>query len=31
MEFSKYAPAPKDVAEELLKKYKSKAVDEEDA
>jgi elongation factor G len=31
MEFSKYAPAPKDVAEELLKKYKSKAVVEEES
>jgi elongation factor G len=31
MEFSKYAPAPKEVAEELLKKYRSKAADEEDA
>jgi len=29
MEFSKYAPAPKEVTEELLKKYKSKAADEE--
>jgi elongation factor G len=29
MEFSKYAPAPKDVSDELLKKYKSKAADEE--
>ena len=31
MEFSKYAPAPKDVAEELLAKYKSKAVVEEES
>ncbi len=31
MEFSKYAPAPKDVSEELLTKYKSKAADQEDA
>jgi elongation factor G len=31
MEFSKYAPAPKDVAEDLLTKYRSKAATEEDA
>ena len=31
MEFSKYAPAPKEVSEELLKKYRTKVSDEEDA
>ena len=31
MEFSKYAPAPKEVSEELLKKYRSNVSDEEDA
>jgi elongation factor G len=31
MEFSKYAPAPKEVSEELLKKYRTNASDEEDA
>jgi elongation factor G len=30
MEFSKYAPAPKEVSEELLKKFRSKVSDEED-
>ena len=31
MEFSKYAPAPAEVSEELLKTYKSNVTDEEDA
>ena len=31
MEFSKYAPAPKEVSEELLKQYKTNVSDEEDA
>ncbi len=31
MEFSKYAPAPKEVSEELLKKYRTNVSDEEDA
>ncbi len=31
MEFAKYAPAPKEVTEELLKKYKSKMVEEVEA
>jgi elongation factor G len=31
MEFSKYAPAPKEVSEELLTKFKSKISVEEDA
>ena len=31
MEFSKYAPAPKEVSEELLKKFRSKVSDEEGA
>jgi elongation factor G len=31
MEFSKYAPAPAEVSEELLKKYRSNVSDEEDA
>lgn len=31
MEFSKYAPAPADVTDELLKKYRDKVSDEEDA
>jgi elongation factor G len=31
MEFSKYAPAPKEVSEELLKQYRSNVSDEEDA
>ncbi len=31
MEFSKYAPAPREVSEELLKKYRSNVSDEEDA
>ncbi len=30
MEFAKYAPAPSDVTEELLKKYKSTAVEEDE-
>jgi len=30
MEFARYAPAPKEVSEELLKKYKDKAAREED-
>jgi hypothetical protein len=30
MEFSKYAPAPKEVSEELLKKYKENVTHEED-
>ena len=29
MEFAKYAPAPQEVTEELLKKYKSRLADEE--
>jgi len=29
MEFAKYAPAPRDVSDELLKKYKSRLADEE--
>ena len=31
MEFSKYAPAPKEVSEELLKQYRTNVSDEEDA
>ena len=31
MEFSKYAPAPQEVSEELLKKYRTNVSDEEDA
>jgi elongation factor G len=31
MEFSKYAPAPTEVSEELLKQYRSNVSDEEDA
>ncbi len=31
MEFSKYAPAPKEVSDELLKKYRTNVSDEEDA
>jgi len=31
MEFSKYAPAPKEISEELLKKYSTNVSDEEDA
>jgi elongation factor G len=30
MEFAKYNPAPSEVTEELLKKYKSKAAQEEE-
>jgi elongation factor G len=29
MEFAKYAPAPRDISDELLKKYKSRLTDEE--
>jgi elongation factor G len=29
MEFAKYAPAPNEVTEELLKKYKGKVVEED--
>ena len=31
MEFARYAPAPREVAEELLKKYKSKLVEEDES
>ena len=31
MEFAKYAPAPSDVTEELLKKYNSKHVEEDES
>jgi elongation factor G len=31
MEFAKYAPAPNEVSEELLKKYKSKVVEEDES
>ncbi len=31
MEFAKYAPAPKEVSDELLKKYSSKLVEEDEA
>jgi elongation factor G len=31
MEFAKYAPAPNDVTEELLKKYKGKANEEDES
>ena len=31
MEFAKYAPAPREVTEELLTKYKSKMVEEVEA
>jgi elongation factor G len=31
MEFAKYAPAPAEVSEELLKKYKSKVVEEDES
>ena len=31
MEFAKYAPAPRDISDELLKKYKSRLTDEEGA
>ena len=31
MEFARYAPAPRDVTEELLKKYKSKLVEEDES
>ena len=31
MEFAKYAPAPTEVTEELLKKYKSKMIEEDEA
>jgi elongation factor G len=31
MEFSKYAPAPREISEELLKKYRTNVSDEEDA
>jgi elongation factor G len=29
MEFARYAPAPRDISDELLKKYKSRLTDEE--
>jgi elongation factor G len=31
MEFAKYAPAPREVTDELLKKYKSKMIEEDEA
>jgi hypothetical protein len=31
MEFAKYAPAPKEITQELLTKYKSKMVEEDEA
>ncbi len=31
MEFAKYAPAPNEVTEELLKKYSSKLIEEDEA
>ena len=31
MEFAKYSPAPSEVSEELMKKYKSKMIEEDEA
>jgi len=31
MEFARYAPAPREVSDELLKKYKSKLVEEDES
>jgi elongation factor G len=31
MEFARYAPAPREVTDELLKRYKSKLVEEDES